>query len=139
MRNQNNPNLQYRDSSKPFRFEYFEGWSLKDEEGTVSLWRSDKGGAITISSVRHRDPKHVANAFEHCKRFAEKNGIGPSSVTGNSQIAEATFNTPEGSLCRAKILAKGSRLVVATYNSDIEDPAEESDAIAILNTVAILT
>lgn len=134
----NNPSLRYRDGKKPYIFDYFDGWSLQDEDDTVSLWRSDKGGAITISSMRHSDPSHEANAFDHCKRFAEQNGIGPSSMTGSKQLAEGTFNTPEGSLCRVRVIAQGRRLVIATYTSGIDDADEESEATAILQTVALL-
>jgi hypothetical protein len=134
----NNPPLNYRDRKKPFVFDYYDSWSLKDEDDTISLWRSEKGGAITISAMRHRDPSHVANAFDHCKRFADQNGIEPISVTGNRQLAEGTFNTPEGSHCHVRTIAEGPRVVIATYNSDVDDSEEEDEAMAILKTVAIL-
>lgn len=131
------PPLMYGYPGRPFRFSYYEGWTIKEEEGTVSLWRNEEGGAIVISSHINKDPNHKGNAFEHCKRFAEKNSLGPSNVTGNVDVAQAIFNTTEGGICQARFYSRGPRMVMATYNRDKDDVLEQDEAEAILDSMAM--
>ena len=122
---------------KPFRMSYPGSWSLQEKDDTVSLWKTEKGGAITLTSLVNRDPGHVADALRHCTRFAEKNGLDGAQIRGDANSAEAVFDLEDGGWCRARILAQGPRLLLATYNTWSENPAEEDEVEAILASLEL--
>lgn len=132
------PTLRYEPPASPFRVSYFEGWNVREEEGTVSLWRSPEGGAVTISSFLNRDPGHVADALEHVRRFAEKTGLDLPHISGGRDCAEAAFDVSDGGWCKARVVASGPRFVLATYHADREDSGEEAEADVIIASVAVV-
>ena len=81
---------------KSFRISVPEGWTLQENEDAVSLWKTEKGGAITISSVVSTDPSRSGNAVEQCKRFAEKHAFDPPRMCGDQNVAEAAFTDQDG-------------------------------------------
>ena len=125
--------MEYRGPG-PFEFAYPAGWTLREEEGAVSLWKTGRGGAITVSSIRGEEP---ADALKHCARFAEKFGLEDPQIAGDASTAEATFDLADGGWCRTKILARGPLLVLATYNTRSENPAEEDEAVAIFASLRL--
>lgn len=122
---------------KPLDFSYPAEWTLREEEGTVSLWKSEKGGAITISTAVHRDPKEKGDARQQCERFAGKHAFDPPRVDGNEDAAEAAFTDQEGAWCKVRFLAAGSRMLMATYNASAVDQVEEAEADAILASLRL--
>ena len=114
--------------SKPFQFSYPAGWTLQEEEAAVSLWKTARGGAVTVSSILGEEP---ADALKHCALFAGKHGLEDPRIEGDASTAEATFDLADGGWCRTKILARGPLLVLATYNTRSENPAEEDEVLAI--------
>ena len=123
--------------SKPFQFSYPEGWTLRDDEAAVSLWKTGRGGAVTISSLANPDPAYVANALEYAAKFAEKNGLDGAWITGDASAAEASFDLADGGWCRSKLLARGPLVVLATYNTRSQNPAEEDEVAAIFASLQI--
>ncbi len=121
-----------------FGFSYPGGWLLRDTDGTVSLWKTAQGGAITISAVVNDDLGRAANALEYCTRFAEKTGLDGAQVTGDATASEARFDTEDGQWCRARILARGPRLVLAIYNTRSENAAEEDQVDAIFASLELI-
>lgn len=131
--------LSYASPSKCFRFAYPSEWQLKDEDGSVSLWRSEDGGAITISSARHQDPKHQANALEHCNRFAATPGNLRVVAEGDAQVATATFEDAEGIQWYVRVLTAGRYGVIASYNFPKEVQREDREqASKILDSIVIV-
>ncbi len=122
---------------KAFRMSYPAGWMLREDEGAVSLWKSSKGGAITISSVVNTDPGRSGNALEHCRRFAEKHAFDPPRMRGDRDAAEAAFTDQDGVWCKVRILAAGPRMVLGTYHATVEDALEEAEADGILASLVV--
>lgn len=117
-----------------FRFDYPEGWTLRESGGALSLWKTEAGGAVTISTALHdRD----VDALEHCGRFAEAQGLDHPRVSGDASSAEAAFDLPDGGWCRARILARGPRLVFATYTAREPDAAEEDEVEALFASLRL--
>lgn len=131
------PSLRYDRPPRPFRFRYFAGWTVQEDVDTLSLWKSPKGGAITMSSVVNDDPGHVADALVHARRFAQKNAGDPPRVEGTRDVAVAAFTDHEGAWVKARVLAAGPRVVLATYTTGVDDPAEEAEVDAILASLEL--
>jgi len=129
--------MKYR-GPKPFEFSYPAGWTLQEDENAVSLWKTSKGGAVTISSVVNKDSNIRGNALEHCRRFAEKHAFDPPRLSGDSEAADAAFTDQDGAWCKARFMASGNRMVLATYNASIEDQLEEVEADGILASPRIV-
>ncbi|HEX7900404.1 MAG TPA: hypothetical protein VF950_21730 [Planctomycetota bacterium] len=125
--------MEYRGAG-PFAFSYPEGWTLREEEGVVSLWKTARGGAITVSSIQGEEP---ADALRHCARFVEKHGLEDPRIEGDASTADATFDLDDGGWCRARVLARGPLLVLATYNTRSVNPAEEDEALAIFASLGL--
>lgn len=118
-----------------FSLSYFDGWRLREDDGALSLWKSTSGGAITISTLL-LDVE--ADARAHCERFAAEQGLDEPRMSGGREKAEAAFDLADGGWCRVLILARGSRLVFATYTTRASDAAEEDDVERIFATLALV-
>lgn len=117
-----------------FRLDYPAGWSLRETDGALSLWKSERGGAITLSTLLgDRD----ADALERCARFAEAQGLDHPRVSGDASSADAAFDLPDGGWCRARILARGPRLLFATYITREPDAAEEDEVERIFASLRL--
>ena len=120
-----------------FRLSYPAGWNRQEGEGVLSLWKSERGGAITVSSVVSTDPSRSGNALEHCTRFAGKHAFDPPRISGDQNVAEAAFTDQDGAWCKVRILAAGPRMVLGTYHATLEDALEEAEADGILASLAL--
>lgn len=116
-----------------FAFSYPEGWTARDQEGSVSLWKKNPGGAITVSVI-----EASGDALGHCARFAEKHAFDPPRMSGDAETADAAFTDQDGVWCKVRILAAGSRVVMGTYHASVPDPVEEVEADGILASLRIV-
>jgi len=129
----------FENPGKCFRLTYPPDWNLADDGDHVSLWHSKDGGAVTISSARHRDPKYSASAIEHCKGFVSKSGDQRASVEGNTRIARGRFTDSKGIRWYVHVLAHGRYGVLATYNYARKPNLEEDEqAVKILDSITII-
>lgn len=118
-----------------FRFSYPDGWRLREDDGALSLWKSTSGGAITVSTALG---DVEMDAREHAERFAAEQGLDHPRLSGDRGKAEAAFDLADGGWCRVLILARGARLVFATYTAREPDPAEEDDVELVFATLALV-
>jgi hypothetical protein len=118
---------------KRVEFRYPAEWTLREEEAAVTLWKTAKGGAITVSIV-----DASGGALQHCARFAEKHAFDPPRMSGDRDVAEAAFTDQEGAWCKVKVLAAARRMVLATYHATVADQVEEAEADAILASLKLV-
>jgi hypothetical protein len=127
----------YSGSFRSFGFSYPPGWFVRDNEDSVSLWKSDKGGAITISAVRNKDPNARGHARQQCDRFVAKHTCDEARIEGDQDSASGAFTDLDGLWCKVRFIASGPRMVFATYNASLPDPVEEDEADLILASLRI--
>lgn len=117
---------------RTFDFTPADGWSVKDNLDSVSLWKTSKGGAITISFV-----EASGSALEFCERVAAKRAPDPARLEGTADAASAAFTDHDGVWCKLRVLADGPRMLVGSYHASEEDPLEEVEADAILSSLRL--
>jgi hypothetical protein len=128
------PSLRFDDPRRPFRFSYFEGWRLQEDVDVLSLWKSEAGGVITLSA---ETGEGAPDARATCARLAEAHGLDLPRITGDAARCEAVFDRADGSWCRLVVLARGLRLILATYTTRAENPAEEDEVAAIFESLEL--
>jgi hypothetical protein len=114
------------------RYDLPPGWSVKDNLDSVSLWKTSKGGAITISFV-----EASGSALEFCERFAARQAPDPARLDGTADVASAAFTDHDGVWCKLRVLSAGPRMLVASYHASEEDAREEAEADAILASLRL--
>lgn len=124
-----------RRSGPGFSFLHAEGWSFREEAGVVSLWKSEQGGAVTLSAAENPD---AADALEHCRRFAAKQAGDPPRIGGDRDVADAAFSAEDGVWWKVRVVVAGRRILLGTYNASVEDQVEEAEADGILASLAAL-
>ena len=129
----------YENPGRCFRFEYPAAWTLNDKDGQVSLWLSQDGGAVTISSARHGDAQQRSSAIDHCRRFVTRPGNLLTTIAGDERTASGSFTDAGGTKWDVRVLVQGRFGVLATYNHLSEPSAEEhQEASQILDSIAIV-
>lgn len=114
-----------------------ESWSVDADGGEVNLSRSADGGAITISTYRHSDPEFRANALEQGRRFIAHCKQDPGIVSGLASDARAAFEDGEGRFWAVRVVARGNRFALATFNANQRDPEEEAQMRQILDSIEL--
>jgi hypothetical protein len=103
--------------TKGLRVSFPPAWTADQSGEELTLFRSEQGGAITISTYRHFDPQVQADALEKCRRFLTSRGVAPIHAQGSASDATAEFEDTDGVRWMVRTLAREQRFVLATYNS----------------------
>ncbi len=122
--------------TKGLRVSFPATWTADQGEEELTLFRSEHGGAVTISTYRHSDPQFQTDALEKCRRFLASCGAAPIHAQGSASDATAEFEDSDGVRWVVRTLARGHRFALATYNApgaaDSASPDEDAEMRRIL-------